>query len=78
MHEAGMTTRIDNFANLIGRLEGTSPELPAISAELRLFQHSVETLLYSVQCFDSAAVVILPVRPDQLFGKPFQPRGVEG
>jgi allantoate deiminase len=30
MLEAGMTTRIDNFGNLIGRLEGTNPELPVL------------------------------------------------
>jgi allantoate deiminase/N-carbamoyl-L-amino-acid hydrolase len=30
MLEAGMITRIDNFGNLIGRLEGTSPELPVL------------------------------------------------
>lgn len=30
MQEAGMTTRIDNFGNLIGRLEGTNPGLPVL------------------------------------------------
>jgi allantoate deiminase len=30
MHEAGMTTRIDHFGNLIGRLEGIHPELPVL------------------------------------------------
>lgn len=30
MHEAGMDTRIDNFGNLVGRLEGTRPELPVL------------------------------------------------
>lgn len=30
MLEAGMTTRIDHFGNLIGRLEGTNPELPVL------------------------------------------------
>ncbi|AWI25250.1 M20 family metallo-hydrolase [Flavobacterium pallidum] len=30
MHEAGMTTHIDNFGNLIGRLEGKNPELPVL------------------------------------------------
>lgn len=30
MQEAGMKTRIDNFGNLIGRLEGTKPELPVL------------------------------------------------
>ncbi|MDQ6814676.1 MAG: Zn-dependent hydrolase, partial [Bacteroidota bacterium] len=30
MLEAGMTTRVDNFGNLIGRLEGTNPELPVL------------------------------------------------
>jgi allantoate deiminase/N-carbamoyl-L-amino-acid hydrolase len=30
MHDAGMTTRIDNFGNLIGRLEGKSPDLPVL------------------------------------------------
>ncbi len=30
MHEAGMTTRIDNFGNLIGRLEGKNPTLPVL------------------------------------------------
>jgi len=30
MMEAGMTTRIDNFGNLIGRLEGTNSELPVL------------------------------------------------
>jgi allantoate deiminase len=30
MHEAGMTTRIDNFGNLIGRLQGTNPTLPVL------------------------------------------------
>ena len=30
MQEAGMTTRIDNFGNLIGRLEGKNPELPVL------------------------------------------------
>jgi allantoate deiminase/N-carbamoyl-L-amino-acid hydrolase len=30
MNEAGMKTRIDNFGNLIGRLEGTNPELPVL------------------------------------------------
>ncbi len=30
MKEAGMKTRIDNFGNLIGRLEGTKPELPVL------------------------------------------------
>lgn len=30
MHEAGMTTRIDNFGNLIGRLEGKNQELPVL------------------------------------------------
>ncbi|MDB5192246.1 MAG: Zn-dependent hydrolase [Segetibacter sp.] len=30
MLEAGMTTRIDNFGNLVGRLEGTHPELPVL------------------------------------------------
>ena len=30
MHEAGMTTRIDNFGNLVGRLEGTDPSLPVL------------------------------------------------
>ncbi|MBA4139325.1 MAG: Zn-dependent hydrolase [Segetibacter sp.] len=30
MHQADMTTRIDNFGNLIGRLEGTNPELPVL------------------------------------------------
>ncbi|GEO07646.1 Zn-dependent hydrolase [Segetibacter aerophilus] len=30
MQAAGMTTRIDNFGNLIGRLEGTKPELPVL------------------------------------------------
>ncbi len=30
MHETGMTTHIDNFGNLIGRLEGTNPKLPIL------------------------------------------------
>lgn len=30
MQQAGMTTRIDNFGNLIGRLEGINPELPIL------------------------------------------------
>lgn len=30
MKEAAMTTKIDNFGNLIGRLEGTNPELPVL------------------------------------------------
>ncbi len=30
MHEAGMTTRIDNFGNLIGQLKGANPELPVL------------------------------------------------
>jgi allantoate deiminase len=30
MHEAGMSTRIDNFGNLIGRLEGTNAKLPVL------------------------------------------------
>ncbi|MEO6228902.1 MAG: M20 family metallo-hydrolase [Ferruginibacter sp.] len=30
MKEAGMTTRIDNFGNLVGRLEGTDPSLPVL------------------------------------------------
>jgi len=30
MEEAGMTTRIDNFGNLIGRLEGKNPTLPVL------------------------------------------------
>ena len=30
MKEAGMTTRIDNFGNLIGRLEGANPDLPIL------------------------------------------------
>ncbi|CAN5678503.1 Zn-dependent hydrolase [soil metagenome] len=30
MQQAGMTTRIDNFGNLIGRLEGTDPSLPIL------------------------------------------------
>ena len=30
MHEAGMKTRIDNFGNLIGHLEGSKPELPVM------------------------------------------------
>jgi len=30
MHEAGITTRIDNFGNLVGRLQGTNPELPVL------------------------------------------------
>ncbi|MBS1742959.1 MAG: M20 family metallo-hydrolase [Bacteroidetes bacterium] len=30
MKEAGMTTRIDHFGNLIGRLEGTDPALPVL------------------------------------------------
>ena len=30
MHQAGMTTRIDNFGNLIGHLQGTNPELPVL------------------------------------------------
>ena len=30
MHEAGMTTHIDNFGNLIGRLTGSNPELPVL------------------------------------------------
>jgi allantoate deiminase/N-carbamoyl-L-amino-acid hydrolase len=30
MYEAGMTTRIDNFGNLIGRLEGTDQALPVL------------------------------------------------
>ena len=30
MQEAGMTTRIDNFGNLIGRLEGKNPDLPVL------------------------------------------------
>ncbi|MDI9363705.1 MAG: M20 family metallo-hydrolase [Flavobacterium sp.] len=30
MEEAGMTTKIDNFGNLIGTLEGTNPELPLL------------------------------------------------
>ena len=30
MHEAGMTTKIDNFGNLIGHLEGTNAELPVL------------------------------------------------
>lgn len=30
MEEAGMTTRIDNFGNLIGRLEGKDPSLPVL------------------------------------------------
>ena len=30
MKEAGMVTRIDNFGNLIGRLEGTDPSLPVL------------------------------------------------
>src|SRR3954469_20321323 len=30
MKEAGMVTRIDNFGNLIGRLEGTDPGLPVL------------------------------------------------
>src|SRR5882757_3562026 len=30
MHDAGMKTNIDNFGNLIGRLEGSKPELPVL------------------------------------------------
>src|SRR3954471_3108922 len=30
MKEAGMTTRIDHFGNLVGRLEGTNPQLPVL------------------------------------------------
>jgi allantoate deiminase len=30
MREAGMTTRMDNFGNLIGRLEGSDPSLPIL------------------------------------------------
>ncbi len=30
MKEAGMTTRIDNFGNLVGRLEGSDPSLPVL------------------------------------------------
>src|SRR6187431_1803119 len=30
MQEAGMTTRIDHFGNLVGRLEGTDPALPLL------------------------------------------------
>ena len=30
MQSAGMQTRIDNFGNLIGRLEGSKPELPVL------------------------------------------------
>jgi allantoate deiminase/N-carbamoyl-L-amino-acid hydrolase len=30
MEAAGLTTRIDNFGNLIGRLEGTDPSLPVL------------------------------------------------
>ncbi|MEO6488904.1 MAG: M20 family metallo-hydrolase [Ferruginibacter sp.] len=30
MKEAGMTTRIDNFGNLIGHLQGTDPSLPVL------------------------------------------------
>jgi len=30
MQEAGMKTRIDDFGNLIGRYEGTNPELPVL------------------------------------------------
>ena len=30
MQEAGMTTRVDNFGNLIGRLDGTDPQLPVL------------------------------------------------
>ncbi len=30
MKDAGMTTRIDNFGNLIGRLEGKNPSLPVL------------------------------------------------
>ncbi|MES2646910.1 MAG: M20 family metallo-hydrolase [Bacteroidota bacterium] len=30
MHEAGMTTRIDHFGNLVGRLEGSDPTLPVL------------------------------------------------
>ncbi len=30
MEEAGMKTHIDNFGNLIGRLQGTNPELPLL------------------------------------------------
>jgi allantoate deiminase/N-carbamoyl-L-amino-acid hydrolase len=30
MKETGMTTRIDNFGNLIGRLEGKNPSLPVL------------------------------------------------
>src|SRR6187431_3195434 len=30
MQEAGMTTRIDHFGNLVGRLEGTDPRLPLL------------------------------------------------
>lgn len=30
MKEAGMTTRIDNFGNLIGKLEGKNPDLPVL------------------------------------------------
>jgi allantoate deiminase/N-carbamoyl-L-amino-acid hydrolase len=30
MQEAGMKTHIDNFGNLIGRLEGTDPSLPVL------------------------------------------------
>ncbi|MGV3698228.1 M20 family metallo-hydrolase [Flavobacterium sp.] len=30
MEEAGMSTRIDNFGNLIGRLEGKNPNLPIL------------------------------------------------
>jgi allantoate deiminase len=30
MEEAGMSTRIDHFGNLIGRLKGTNPDLPVL------------------------------------------------
>ena len=30
MHEAGMSTRIDNFGNLIGRLDGSNNQLPVL------------------------------------------------
>ena len=30
MQEGGMTTHIDNFGNLIGRLEGKNPDLPVL------------------------------------------------
>ena len=84
MKDAGMSVRIDAFGNLIGRLEGTNPELPVLMMGSHLDSQpyggrfdGVARVLCAIEVVKSMSENgIKPERPIEVFLLPMRKDGV--